>query len=60
MADSELTQLAKELTLREMVIAGLLNREGDTGWNVSEKGWEYMTMLMGLAGINLKKDVKFR
>jgi hypothetical protein len=54
MADSELTQLADELTLREMLIAGLLDREGETGWNVSEKGWEYMTMLMGLAGIDMK------
>jgi hypothetical protein len=53
MVDSELTQLAEELTLREMLIAGLIDREGDTGWNVSEKGREYMTKLMRLAGIHV-------
>jgi hypothetical protein len=57
-ADPELTRLAEELTLREMLIAGLLNREGDPGWNVSEKGWKYMTKLMGLAGIDIK-DAEF-
>jgi hypothetical protein len=54
----ELRQLIEETTLQEMAEAHLLKRGNSDSWNVTEKGWDWMMMLMRLVGIDMK-DAKF-
>jgi hypothetical protein len=59
MSIEELTQLADEIMLRDMAKAHVIERDSNKApWDVTANGWDWMVMLMRLAGIDMK-DAKF-
>jgi len=59
MGFEELAQLADEIVLRDMAKAHVIERDNNKGpWGINGNGWDWMMILMRLAGIDLK-DAKF-
>ena len=59
MSFEELAQLADEIILRDMAKAHVIERDNNKApWGINENGWDWMMILMRLAGIDLK-DAKF-
>jgi hypothetical protein len=62
MSIKELAQLADEILLRDMAKAQVIERDNNKApWGITENGWDWMTILMRLAGIDRidMKDAKF-
>jgi flagella basal body P-ring formation protein FlgA len=59
MSIEELAQLADEIIRRDMAKAHVIERDNSKApWRVTANGWDWMVMLMRLAGVDMK-DAKF-
>ena len=59
MSFEELAQLADEIILRDMAKAHVIERDNNkVPWGITENGWDWMMILMRLAGIDMN-DAKF-